>query len=272
VSASHPAQGPATVPAPARQQAARARSLEPACAHAGSAGRRPLFVKDLFYETRALMGRDYTVRRFASEVLGGSVSPLLLGYIEKGTRLPSEALVRRLAAVRKQDPQELLALLWRDRMLHAFGRELRRVLRAPQGLGGIEDAELAVLVSQAIAALPDGGAWIPLAKWRRAFRTVAHGRRAAVPASALRVGQVEKALKERQLIEVTSPSSMPAARRSSFCRSPRPGRSRSAIPSSPRGCAMSGAISGRCARSCCAMPAATPARQRRLRQSRRPPA
>src|SRR5215813_8737816 len=104
-------------------------------------------IKDVFYETRALMGRDFTVRRFASEVLGGSVSPLLLGYIEKGTRLPSEALVRRLAAVRKQDPQELLALLWRDRMLHAFGRELRRVLRAPLGVGGIEDADLAVLVS-----------------------------------------------------------------------------------------------------------------------------
>ena len=83
-------------------------------------------IKDAFYETRVLMGRDYTVRRFAAEVLDGSVSPLLLGYIEKGTRMPTEALVRRLAAVRKQDPQELLALLWRDRMLQAFGRELMK--------------------------------------------------------------------------------------------------------------------------------------------------
>ena len=102
-------------------------------------------------------------------------APLLLGYIEKGTRMPSEALVRRLAAVRKQDPQEMLALLWRDRLLQAFGRELRRVLRAPQGIGGIDDAELAVLVSQAIAALPEDGSWIPVARWRRAFRATPRG-------------------------------------------------------------------------------------------------
>ena len=57
-----------------------------------------------------MMGREYTVRRFAIEVLGNSVSPLLLGYIEKGKRMPNEGLVRRLAVVRKQDPQELLAL------------------------------------------------------------------------------------------------------------------------------------------------------------------
>ncbi|MDX2167506.1 MAG: hypothetical protein SF182_10600 [Deltaproteobacteria bacterium] len=159
-------------------------------------------IKDVFYETRALSGREYTVRRFASEVLGGSVSPLLLGYIEKGKRIPSEALVRRLAAVRKQDPQELLALLWRDRMLHAFGRELRRVLRAPVGLHGIDDADLAVLVSQAIAALPEEGEWVTLARWRKKFRTVAQGRRTSITASAARVAQVEAALKERKLIEV----------------------------------------------------------------------
>ena len=92
-------------------------------------------IKDVFYETRVLMGRDYTLRRFANEVLGGSVDPVMLGYIEKGKRFPSEALVRRLAAVRKQDPHELLALLWRDRMLYAFGRELRRVLHAPRARG-----------------------------------------------------------------------------------------------------------------------------------------
>ena len=160
-------------------------------------------IKDVFYETRALMGREYTVRRFAAEALGGSVSPLLLGYIEKGKRMPSEALVRRLAALRKQDPQELLALLARDRMLHAFGRELRRVLRAPAGLEGIENAELAVLVSQAIAALPDDGAWMPLARWRRAFRSAGGQRRgAAPPASPIIVAQVEAALKQRQLVEV----------------------------------------------------------------------
>ncbi|MGH7786406.1 MAG: hypothetical protein ACRERC_06035 [Candidatus Binatia bacterium] len=159
-------------------------------------------IKDVFYETRVLMGRDYTVRRFAAEALGGSVSPLLLGYIEKGKRLPNEALVRRLAAVRKQEPQELLALLWRDRMLHAFGRELRRVLRAPQGVGGIEDADLAVLVSQAIAALPDDGSWVTLARWRRSFRSVSTSRRQSTPAGTRLVAQVEEALKQRQLIEV----------------------------------------------------------------------
>lgn len=159
-------------------------------------------IKDVFYETRVLMGREYTVRRFATEVLGGSVSPLLLGYIEKGKRVPNEALVRRLAAVRRQDPQQLLVLLWRDRMLRVFGRELRRVLRAPLGVGSIEDADLAVLVSQAIAALPDDGAWMPLSRWRRAFRAVPRGRRSAEPATARLVAQVENALRQRQLIEV----------------------------------------------------------------------
>ncbi len=159
-------------------------------------------IKDVFYETRVLMGRDYTVRRFAAEVLDGSVSALLLGYIEKGTRMPSEALVRRLAAVRKQDPQEMLALLWRDRLLQGFGRELRRVLRAPQGIGGIDDAELAVLVSQAIAALPEDGSWIPVARWRRAFRATSRGRRAVAKAAPPVIADVETALKDRQLVEI----------------------------------------------------------------------
>jgi hypothetical protein len=161
-------------------------------------------IKDAFYETRVLMGRDYTVRRFAAEVLDGSVSPLLLGYIEKGTRMPTEALVRRLAAVRKQDPQELLALLWRDRILQSFGRELRRVLRAPQGLGSIDDAELAVLVSQAIAALPEDGSWITVLRWRKAFRASPRGRGAASPAPSGLIADVESALKQRQLVEIRS--------------------------------------------------------------------
>ena len=161
-------------------------------------------IKDVFYETRVLMGRDYTVRRFAGEVLDGSVSPLLLGYIEKGTRMPSEALVRRLAAVRKQDPQELLALYWRDRLLQGFGRELRRVLRAPQGIGGIDDAELAVLVSQAIAALPDDASWIPVATWRKAFRTMPGRRASPVKVSDTMAKRVEKVLSERDLVEVRS--------------------------------------------------------------------
>ena len=57
----------------------------------------PKGIKDLFYETRVLSGREYTVTRFAKEVLGGAVDPVMLGYIEKGKRFPNEALVRRLA-------------------------------------------------------------------------------------------------------------------------------------------------------------------------------
>jgi hypothetical protein len=127
------------------------------------AARTPKGIKDVFYETRVLMGREYTVRRFATEVLGATIDPVMLGYIEKGKRFPSEALVRRLAAIRKQDAHQLLALLWRDRILHAFGKELRRVLHAPQAVAGVDDADVAVLVSQAIAALPDDGSWIPVA-------------------------------------------------------------------------------------------------------------
>jgi hypothetical protein len=159
-------------------------------------------IKDIFYETRVLMGRDYTLRRFASEVLGGSVEPVMLGCIEKGTRFPSEALVRRLAAIRKQDPHTLLAVLWRDRIIHAFGKELRRVLHAPRGAEGIEDADLAVLVSQAVAALPDEGAWMPLAEWRQRFQSIRHRRGKAVKVPETLVTQVEQALKQRELIEL----------------------------------------------------------------------
>lgn len=159
-------------------------------------------IKDIFYETRVLMGRDYTLRRFAGEVLGGSVEPMMLGCIEKGTRFPSETLVRRLAALRKQDPHELLAVLWRDRIIYAFGKELRRVLRAPRGAEGIEDADLAVLVSQAIAALPDEGAWMPLAEWRQRFQSIGHRRGKALKVAESVIAQVEQALKHRELIEV----------------------------------------------------------------------
>lgn len=166
----------------------------------GSATRKS--IKDVFYETRVLMGRDYTVRRFATEVLGGHIDPVMLGYIEKGKRFPSEALVRRLAAIRKQEPHELLALLWRDRMVHAFAKELRKVLHAPKGVGGVDDAELAVLVSQAIAALPDDGSWIPVARWRAQFRAAPKRSKRAAAASDDLVRQVEATLRERELVEV----------------------------------------------------------------------
>jgi hypothetical protein len=159
-------------------------------------------IKDVFYETRVLMGRDYTLRRFAAEVLGGSVQPVMLGCIEKGSRFPSDALVRRLAAVRQQDPTELLVLLWRDRMLYAFGRELRRVLRAPKGVAGIADADLAVLLSQAIAALPEEGSWLALADWRQRFHIVTRRRGKPVKVPAALAAQVEEILRQRDLIEV----------------------------------------------------------------------
>jgi len=159
-------------------------------------------IKDLFAETRAQMGRDFTLRRFATELLGGVVDPVMLGYIEKGQRFPSEALVRRLAAIRKQDAHDLLALLWRDRIIYAFGKELKRVLHAPRAVAGIEDLELVVLVSQAVAALPDDAAWMPLATWRKSFRVV-HGRRTAESKVSDAIAKrVEAALIERQLVEV----------------------------------------------------------------------
>jgi len=161
----------------------------------------PKGIKDVFYETRVLMGREFTARRFAADVLGGSVDPVMLGYIEKGKRFPSEALVRRLAAIRKCDAHELLALLWRDRMLYAFAKELRRVLQAPHAVAGIEDADLAVLISQAIAALPDDASWIPLRRWRTQFRTVPRRGRAVVVTDAL-AKRVEETLRGQSLIEI----------------------------------------------------------------------
>jgi hypothetical protein len=162
----------------------------------------PRSIKDVFYETRVLMGREYTVRRFAADILGGSVDPVMLGYIEKGKRFPSEVLVRRLAAVRKEDPQPLLALLWRDRILYAFGKELRRVLHAPRGVTGIEDADLAVLVSHAIAALPDDGSWIPLRRWRAQYRSAPPRQARAIVVTDALARQVEQTLRQRHLLEM----------------------------------------------------------------------
>jgi hypothetical protein len=164
----------------------------------------PKGIKDIFYETRVQMGRGFSVRRFAEEVLGGSVEPITLHFIEKGTRFPTEALVRRLATVRKEDPHALLALLWRDRMTYAFGRELRRVLQAPRGLSGIDDADLAVLVSHAIASLPPDDEWMSLAAWRKSVRAAPRRPGQTTAASRVQLGHVEKLLKERKLIEVRS--------------------------------------------------------------------
>jgi hypothetical protein len=160
-------------------------------------------IKDVFYETRVAMGRDYTVRRFAEEVLGKTIDPVMLGYIEKGKRFPSEALVRRVAALRKQDAHELLAILWRDRTIYAFKRELDRMLAAPRTVAGIDDGELAVAVSQGIAGLPDDGSWVTLAEWREKISAPVNKHRPrSTRASEALVRKVEETLKKRGLAEV----------------------------------------------------------------------
>jgi len=159
-------------------------------------------IKDIFYETRVLMGRAYTLKRFAAEVLDGEVDPVMLGYIERGTRFPNEALVRRVAALRQQDATELLALLARDRMLYAFGRELQRGLQAPHALGAIADADLAVRISQAIAALPDDARGLPVGEWRATLRGQPRPRRTQAQAHERLAQHVEALLLERGLIEI----------------------------------------------------------------------
>jgi hypothetical protein len=154
-------------------------------------------IRDVFYETRVLAGRDFTLKRFAEDVLGASIDPVMLGYIEKGKRFPSETLVRRLAAFRRQEPRELLAILWRDRMLHAFGKELRRVLHAPTALGHIDDIELALLASQAIAALPDDDEAVTVARWRREVKASAKGE-----VDAKTLGQIEQLLVQRGIVAI----------------------------------------------------------------------
>jgi hypothetical protein len=159
----------------------------------------PKGIKDIFYETRVLTGRDYTVKRFAKEVLGGTVDPVMLGYIEKGKRFPNEALVRRLAAAREEPAAPLLAVLYRDRMLHAFGRELRRALHDPAAVEGIEDADLAMQVSRAIAALPDDGSWVPVRTWRAKIAVAVRDK-----TNGAAVTRVAALLRERNLVEQQS--------------------------------------------------------------------
>src|SRR5262249_34311329 len=65
-----------------------------------------------------------------------------------------------------------------------------------------EDADLAVLVSHAIAALPEDARWIARTRWRRSIREASGGRRSHASATPLLIAQVEAALKQRKLIEV----------------------------------------------------------------------
>jgi hypothetical protein len=154
---------------------------------------RPLKrIRDVFYETRVFLGRQYTLKRFAAETLGGAVDPVMLGYIEKGQRLPSEALVRRLAEVRRQRPEELLAMLTRERWLRTFAREVGHLLKDEKGEEGV--ALFAHAISRAISALPADARWVSGAAWRRRVRRSLAG-------SAALLDQVVQALAEQGLIE-----------------------------------------------------------------------
>jgi hypothetical protein len=81
-------------------------------------------------------------------------------------------------------------------MLHAFGRELRRALHDPTAVEGIEDADLAVQVSRAVAALPDDGSWIPVRTWRARIAPAVRDK-----SGARDVTRVTALLQERQLVE-----------------------------------------------------------------------
>ncbi len=158
-------------------------------------------IGDVFYETRVLRGREYTLQRFAAEVLGATVDPVMLGYIEKGQRFPNPSLVRRLAAVRGEDPRPLLAILARDRMLKTVGTEITRLLEAPGAVRGAEDAELAVRVSMAVAALPDDNSWVSKKDWRHEYRQAPRRQKNAEPLGDEAADHVEQVLKAEGLVE-----------------------------------------------------------------------
>ncbi len=159
-------------------------------------------IGEVFYETRVLQGRRWSLRRFATEALDARIEPVMLSYIEKGERFPSEDLVRHLAAFRGEDPQALLALLWRDRILYAVTRELDRAFQAAPALGEVEDGALAVRISRAIAALPDDGSWIPADRWRREFRRDRKRRRRSAGEESALDARVEETLKKHELVEL----------------------------------------------------------------------
>ena len=158
-------------------------------------------IGDVFYETRVLQGRRWSLRRFATDALDGRIEPVMLSYIEKGERFPSEDLVRHLAAFRREDPQALLALLWRDRILYAVTRELDRAFSAGPAVGGVDDGALAVRLSRAVAALPDDGSWVPADRWRRELRRDGKRRRRTPAEEQALDERVQETLKRHDLIE-----------------------------------------------------------------------
>ncbi len=159
-------------------------------------------IGDVFYETRVLKGRHYSLRRFADEVLGGRIEPVMLSYIEKGERFPNEDLVRHLAVARREDPQALLAVLWRDRVTYAIARELDRAFDAEPAVAETEDGELAVRLSRAVAALPDDTSWIAHRTWRRAFRSDRKKKKRTAAEEKALDDAVEATLLDHDLIEI----------------------------------------------------------------------
>ncbi len=87
-------------------------------------------------------------------------------------------------------------------MLYAFGRELQKVLQAPQTISSVADADLAVLISEAISALPDDGSWVPVAQWRRTFRKPPRRRAKREQIETRLAERAETLLLERELIEI----------------------------------------------------------------------
>jgi hypothetical protein len=64
----------------------------------------------------------------------------------------------------------------------------------------VDDADLAVVLSQGIAALPDDGSWISIEQWRKTLKAAPRRRpRTKVPAALVK--RVEETLRERDVIE-----------------------------------------------------------------------
>lgn len=164
-------------------------------------GEKTRTIGELFYETRVLQGRRWSLRRFATEALDGRIEPVMLSYIEKGERFPSEDLVRHLAAFRREDPQALLAALWRDRIVYAVTREIDRAFSAAPAVD-VDDGALAVRISRAVAALPDDGSWVASDRWRKEFRRDGKRRRRTPGEESALDQRVEETLKRHDLVEM----------------------------------------------------------------------
>lgn len=164
-------------------------------------GEKTRTIGELFYETRVMQGRRWSLRRFATEALDGRIEPVMLSYIEKGERFPSEDLVRHLAAFRRDDSQTLLAVLWRDRIVYAVTREIDRAFSATPAVD-VDDGALAVRLSRAVAALPDDGSWIPSERWRKEFRRDGKRRRRTPAEESALDQRVEETLRRHDLVEM----------------------------------------------------------------------